>query len=127
MSELTGATHVLNSTTMAAAGITVAGIATGVNIDILFAGFAGSLVSLSFLGELSIAKRCWTLFTSTLTAGFTAPTLSAWVAKMVENSDSPPSGVFAGFVIGVTAQVFIPGIMKLVKSRLAKYEAKPEN
>ncbi len=108
---------------LAAASITVAGIATGLHFEILLAGFAGSLASLSYLNGMSLAQRSWSLFTSTITAGYIAPTLAN---KMSADVDNLGVSVFSGFVIGLVAQVLIPGMLRLAKSRLAKYEAKSE-
>lgn len=119
MSETISITHAT-----AATGITIAGVVTGLNFEILLAGFGGALVSLSYLEGMNTAKRCWSLITSTITAGYTAPTLQHHVNKLVGNTDDAGSGLFTAFFIGMVAQVAIPGVIKLVKTRLAKLEPK---
>ena len=95
--------------------ITLWGVSTGLTYEVLLAGFAGGLVSLSFLGPMTIWRRIWTPFTATLTAGYSSPVWSYYLAKAV-----PPDGsvstlsltVFSAFAIGVTAQVLIPLAIK---------------
>ncbi len=106
--------------------ITILGVATGLNFEILLAGFAGSLASLSYLEGMSVAKRCWSLISSTLTAGYMAPALTTKLNAFVGNPDQQPSGVFAAFFIGLVAQVVIPGCIKLTQVFVAKYIAKTE-
>lgn len=112
--------------TVATTGITILGVATGLNFEILLAGFAGSLSSLSYLDGMPIPKRCWSLISSSLTAGYMAPAITVKLNSFVGNTDQPPSGVFAAFFIGLVAQVVIPGCIKLTQVFLAKYIAKTE-
>jgi len=101
----------------AATGITLIGVGTGLSFEVLLAGFAGALVTLSYLRSMGWMKRLWSLFTSTLTAGYTAPTMGAYLG----NSGSQ---VFAGFMIGLAAQVAIPAFLKLVKRKFDNIEKK---
>lgn len=119
MPQTTSAIHAT-----AATGITIAGVVTGLNFEILLAGFGGALVSLSYLDGMSTLKRCWSLITSTITAGYTAPTMQHYVNKLVGAEDTG-GGIFTAFLVGMVAQVAIPGVIKLVKTRLAKLEPKP--
>lgn len=108
-----------------ATSITVWGMATGLSYEVLLAGFAGGLVSLSFLGPMSIWRRIWTPFTATLTAGYSSPVWSYYLAKIV-----PPDGnvntlaltVFSAFTIGVMAQVLIPLAIRYAEKRAQSLE-----
>lgn len=121
MSETTG---VGLAAVSAATGITVAGVATGLTFEVLLPGFVGALASLSFLDHMTIPKRCWSLVTSTLLAGYTAPTLSTGLGKLI--GTDPTSPIFAAVFIGLVAQVAIPGLLTVVKARIAKLEPKPK-
>lgn len=107
-------------------GITILGVATGLNFEILLAGFAGSLASLSYLEGMTVSKRCWSLISSTLTAGYMAPALTNKLNALVGSPDQPPSGVFAAFFIGLVAQFILPGCIKITQVFVAKYIAKTE-
>ena len=101
----------------AATGITLIGVGTGLSFEILLAGFAGALVTLSYLQSMGWMKRLWSLFTSTLTAGYTAPTMGVYLSDNI-------SEVFAGFIVGLAAQVAIPAFLKLVKRKFDNIEKK---
>lgn len=94
---------------LAAAGVTLFGIATGLSYDVLLAGFAGGLVSLSFIDPQGIWRRVWTLTSATLLAGYTAPTALPWINSVSpEGADVPL--VFAGFFLGLFGQAIIPAL-----------------
>ena len=103
--------------------ITIWGIATGLTYEVLLAGFAGGLVSLSFLGPLTIWQRIWTPFAATLTAGYTSPIWAHYLFKML-GSDMPglPLLVFSAFCIGLAAQVLIPVGLAWVRRKGETYE-----
>lgn len=108
-----------------ATSITVWGMATGLSYEVLLAGFAGGLVSLSFLGPMTIWRRIWTPFTATLTAGYSSPVWAYYVSQAI-----PPDGnvsqltltVFSAFTIGVMAQVLIPLAIKHAEKRARSLE-----
>lgn len=105
---------------MVATTITIWGIATGLSYEVLLAGFAGGLVSLSFLDPMNIWQRIWTPVTATLTAGYTAPVGAHYLGKVLE-ADGERLGllVFSAFAIGVLTQVLIPVTMKWVRRKAA--------
>jgi hypothetical protein len=116
--------HTTNVTNAAVAtAITVWGIATGLTYEVLLAGFAGGLVSLSFLGPLTIWQRIWTPFAATLTAGYTSPIWAYYLLKWLDR-DMPalPLLVFSAFCIGLAAQVLIPVGLEWVRRKGATYE-----
>lgn len=109
------------ATAIAAAGITIGGVATGLSYETLLAGFAGGLVSLSFLRPMGIWQRIWTPITATLAAGYTAPVAVGYIANVVGDQVAPLSvKVFAAFAVGVLAQVAIPATMGWARRRLDK-------
>lgn len=106
------------STIAAATGVTILGIATGLQYEVLLAGFFGGLVSLSFFPELTWGKRFSSLVSSTMTAGYVAPVLIAVLAKWLDMDKIPMAGsAFAGFVIGLAAQTAIPVFFSWIKKR----------
>jgi hypothetical protein len=115
--------HSTNAANAAVAtAITVWGIATGLSYEVLLAGFAGGLVSLSFLGPLTIWQRIWTPFAATLTAGYTAPIWAYYLLKLLEGVEGLPILVFSAFCIGVAAQVLIPVGLTWVRRKGETYE-----
>lgn len=111
MDHTTGASHAL-----AATAITFAGVTTGLSYEVLLAGFAGSLASMSYLQVMTLWGRLWSLVSSTLTAGYVAPVAGAKLAEYIPADGPGPlsSLVFTGFLIGLTAQALIPGFMQYV-------------
>lgn len=116
--------HTTNvSNAVVATTITIWGIATGLSYEVLLAGFAGGLVSLSFLGPLTIWQRIWTPFAATLTAGYTSPIWAHYLFKWLDG-DMPglPLLVFSAFCIGLAAQVLIPLGLAWLQRKGATYE-----
>lgn len=97
--------------------ITLWGVATGLSYEVLLAGFAGGLISLSFIAPLSIWQRIWTPFTATLTAGYTAPVFTHYLMGWITGVDDLALLVFSAFVIGVLTQVLIPSAIALVRRK----------
>lgn len=98
--------------------ITIWGVATGLSYEVLLAGFAGGLVSLSFIAPMSIWRRIWTPFAATLTAGYTAQIGAHYLDKLFEGGVSGLALlVFSAFAIGVLTQVLIPAVMSWVRRK----------
>lgn len=108
-----------------ATGVTFLGVATGLSYDILLAGFAGGLVSLSVIEPQGIWRRIWTLTCATLTAGYTAPAIVPWLAKLSPSEAEVPV-VFAGFAVGLAGQALIPVIIQRMKRKLGNPHQFPE-
>ena len=103
--------------------ITVWGIATGLSYEVLLAGFAGGLVSLSYLPAMGMWRRLWTLLTSTLTAGYSAPLAVVYLTKMVAAEASPLAVlIFCSFALGVGAQILIPAALAMARRKLEDLE-----
>lgn len=109
MDKTTDLTYAVTAT-----GVTVLGVATGLSYDVLLAGFAGGLVSLSFIEPQGVWQRVWTLTTATLIAGYTAPAVLPWISS---GSGGVPA-VSAGFMAGLFGQAVIPAISHRIKQFL---------
>ena len=96
------------TTAVVATSISVYGVATGVNYEVLIAGVAGGLVSLSFLPEMGLWQRLWTPFAATLTAGYTAPVGAHYLSSMLAGAPAQPMLVSCAFAVGVLTQFLIP-------------------
>lgn len=107
---------------VAATAITVWGVATGLSYEVLLAGFAGGLVSLSFLDPMSAWRRVWTPITATLTAGYTSPIAAGMVAPGEGSHEPLQLLITSAFVIGLCTQMLIPYGIKLLRAKLAEYD-----
>lgn len=110
-------TQVTNA--VVATSITLWGMATGLSYEVLLAGFAGGLVSLSFLPPMGIWRRIWTPVTATLTAGYTAPIATFYLASMLSGLDTLAVLVFSAFCLGLAAQFLIPIALKRAQKKVA--------
>lgn len=118
MDQPTNVTNAVVATT-----ITVWGVATGLSYEVLLAGFAGGLVSLSFIAPMSLWQRIWTPFAATLTAGYTAQIGAHYLNKMLDGGvNGLTLLVFSAFAIGVLTQVLIPAAMKWVRRKAETLE-----
>lgn len=110
-------TQVTNA--VVATSITLWGIATGLSYEVLLAGFAGGLVSLSFLPPMGIWRRIWTPVTATLTAGYTAPIAAHYLSSLLSDLDMLALLVFSAFCLGLAAQFLIPIALKRAQKKVA--------
>lgn len=90
----------------------------GVKAAWLVAGFAGGVVSLSFLRSLTPAQATLSVFTGALTAAYMTPVAVQW-AGLADRADLA-NGV--AFLIGLSAMNTIPGVIKLSE----RFRANPE-
>lgn len=109
---------------VAATAVTIGGFATGLYYDVLLAGFAGALASLSYLEVMSTWRRMWSLVTSSLTAGYTAPTFALYIGQLMPgvNATDQAALVFSGFTMGLAAQTLIPVAMGTLKDKLDSFK-----
>lgn len=115
------ATSIAHATT--ATAITIGGMVTGLHYEVLMAGFAGALASLSYLPAMTIWRRVWSLFTSSLTAGYTGPVFALYAAEATPGVDVTQAIlVFSGFIMGLGAQITIPAVMSWLKTKVAAFQ-----
>lgn len=108
---------------LAASAVTIGGIATGLDFGVLLAGFAGGLVSLSFLPPMGMWRRIWTPVTATLTAGYLAPITVHYLSNIAGDAINPLSlEAASAFGIGVMAQVGLPVLMRITRKRVERFE-----
>lgn len=79
----------------------------GIKLAVIIAGFAGGVVSLSFVKDLSRQYAILAVFTGTVTANYLTPAVTHYfdALKAYDN--------LAAFLIGLTAMNIIPGLLKL--------------
>lgn len=80
----------------------------GVKLAWLVAGFAGGVVSLSFVRNLTWFQAALAVFTGAVSAGYGTPILMHYMSI-----NSPELSNGAAFAIGITAMNIIPGLLKL--------------
>jgi LytS/YehU family sensor histidine kinase len=80
----------------------------GVKFATLLAGFAGGVVSLSFIGGLTKPQAILSVLTGALTAGYLTP-----VALHYLTLTSPELQNGVAFFVGLTAMNIVPGLLKL--------------
>lgn len=80
----------------------------GLKFASLLAGFAGGVISLSFVKELTRTQAVLAVFTGTMTAGYGTPLALHYFGI---SSLELQNGV--AFFVGLTAMNIIPGLLKL--------------
>lgn len=84
-----------------------AGSFFGVKLASLVAGFAGGVVSLSYLRELTRAQMLLAVATGSLTAGYITPAVLHYILFPSELENG------IAFLIGLTAMNIVPGFIAL--------------
>lgn len=79
----------------------------GMKFATLIAGFAGGVVSLSFVKELKPVQALAAVAVGTVSAGYLSPAVLAYfeLPAAIENA--------AAFLVGLTAMNIIPGILSI--------------
>ena len=80
----------------------------GVKFATLLAGFAGGVVSLSFVSGLTKPQAILSVLTGALTAGYLTPVVLHYLSLT-----APELQNGAAFFIGLTAMNIVPGLLKL--------------
>lgn len=80
----------------------------GVKFVAMVAGFAGGVVSLSFVKELTARQAIMAVLTGAITAAYGTPAVVHYFGSGVQSYEN---GI--AFVIGLTAMNIIPGLLKL--------------
>ena len=78
----------------------------GVKVASLVAGFAGAIISLSFLRELTKTQAAMAVLTGTVSTGYLTPLISLYIPATIPE-------LSLSFLVGLTAMNVIPGILKL--------------
>lgn len=106
----------------AAAGLTVFGVATGLNPSILIAGLAGGFWALSYMPPMPVWKRITTAALSALLAGWATPaivaaltSLSAWPSAVTHDIVQFPVAIAFGLL---SHTVIGPAMLKLATRKI---------
>jgi hypothetical protein len=91
--------------------------ALGIKLGWTLAGFAGGIVSLSFLKGISRWQAVSSVFAGAATATYFTPVVSGWFNIASESSQN-----CAAFVLGLCAMSIVPLVMSTV-SKIAKSKA----
>jgi hypothetical protein len=94
-----------------------AGSIFGVKFASLIAGFAGGVVSLSYLRELSRGQMMLAVAAGSLTAGYITPGVLHYIAFPPELENG------IAFLIGLTAMNVVPGFIALAE----RFKNSPES
>jgi hypothetical protein len=89
----------------------------GVKFASLLAGFAGGVVSLSYLRQLTPLQMALAVLAGTFMAGYLTPLAQHWIGM----PDEVENGV--AFLLGMTAMNLVPGFLRLSERFLEDPEA----
>lgn len=85
------------------------GVVLGVKLASVVAGFAGGVISLSFIKQLTKWQAFLAVATGSLTAGYMTPAIIVYIGTAMPE----PS---VAFIVGLTAMNLIPGLVRLAES-----------
>lgn len=91
----------------------------GVQLSSAIAGFAGGVVSLSFLQGVTRKQAAMAVIAGSLSAAYLTPAAAAKLAISAELQNG------AAFVIGLCAMSILPAILKAVAQRSSRYADPP--
>ena len=105
--------------TLTAAGITVFGISTGLQPEVMIAGFAGGLWAQAYHPPTTIMKRIAMTILASVLSGYLTPAISASVSPMMPVTASmTPVKLPIAVLIGLLAQrVLGPWLMKFAAKK----------
>lgn len=100
---------------IAAGGVTLFGVSTGLDPSLLIAGFAGSAWAQSYCVPTAIWRRAVMMLIASVIAGYLSPSLAALAAASSDAlKDGAPLQLPAAVLIGLTThQVLGPAVMRL--------------
>ncbi len=98
---------------MAEPASAAAGGILGVKYAALVAGFAGGVVSLAYLRELSRAQMVLAVLSGAACAGYLTPVAIPLIAGAIGVAATPALENAAAFLVGLTSMNLIPGLMHL--------------
>ena len=79
----------------------------GVKLSVIIAGFIGSVISLSFVRQLTRMQMVAAVGTGTFTANYLTPLATHYAGLTIDMESG------AAFLIGIMAMNIIPGFMRL--------------
>lgn len=82
----------------------------GVKLFSLIAGFAGGVVSLSFVKTLTKTQSALAVFTGAVTAAYSTPVITHFLTVGPEYESS------VAFFVGLTAMNIVPGVVELSRA-----------
>lgn len=85
----------------------------GVKYAALVAGFAGGVISLSYLGELSKAQMVLAVLAGSACAGYLTPVAIPVLADAIGVAQTPHLENACAFLLGLTSMNIVPGLMRL--------------
>jgi len=97
---------------MADPSSTAAGV-LGVKYSALVAGFAGGVISLAYLKELTRAQMVIAVIAGSASAGYLTPVAIPMLARAVGIDATPAFENAAAFLLGLTSMNLIPGLLHL--------------
>lgn len=97
---------------MADPSSTAAGV-LGVKYSALVAGFAGGVISLAYLKELTKAQMVIAVIAGSASAGYLTPVAIPMLARAIGIDASPAFENAAAFLLGLTSMNLIPGLLHL--------------
>jgi hypothetical protein len=87
--------------------------AFGVKYGALVAGFAGGVISLAYMQELSRAQMALAVLAGSACAGYLTPIAVPLLAGAIGIVPTPHLENAAAFLLGLTSMNIIPGVIKL--------------
>ena len=97
---------------MADPSATAAGV-LGVKYSVLVAGFAGGVISLAYLKELTRLQMVIAVFAGSASAGYLTPLAIPMIAGAVGIAPGAAFENAAAFLLGLTSMNLIPGLIHL--------------
>lgn len=85
----------------------------GVKYSVLVAGFAGGVISLAYLKELTRAQMIIAVVAGSASAGYLTPVAIPLLARAVGIEASVAFENAAAFLLGLTSMNLIPGVLHL--------------
>jgi hypothetical protein len=106
-----------------ATGLTVLGVATGLQADMLLAGVCGGVMAILTLRELTRLERLYAIIAALITSGTLGPLVVVMLPRiapgLISIGDGSVVRVAVGFVIGFLAyRVLLPSLMTRAKHEI---------
>ncbi len=113
---------------LSGAGVVIFGLQTGLDPQMLMAGFAGGASALSYSAPAKPLIGFFQVCTATILAGYASPFLTAFVAYNLHKWGLQPSEVpltgaqlLTAFMVAYLAHGVLPGIRKVASTLLRRF------